>query len=145
MTALSKDLKVLDNLANFGWPPPLPIELALGVLSPQELKAHYEIDDDAWSALPNNPAFMAAVQHAVDQLKQEGMGFKMRARLLAEANLHITQQLINEPMTPASVRKDLVVAMARWAGYDDKAAANGNVAAAAGAAFQINILLGNTP
>lgn len=141
MSSLSTNLQPMQNLANIGWPPSLPIELALGVMEPLALKHHYDIDDETWNALPKNPSFTAAVQNAIDQLKADGAGFKMRARLLAEANLHTTQDLINNAQTPATVRQNLIVAMARWAGYDAKVDASGNVAAAQGAAFQINILM----
>lgn len=132
----------LDKLATIGWPPALPIELALGVMEPIELKDHYSIPDAEWDALPKNPAFVQAVQSAMDALRQQGMGFKMRAQLLAEGNLQSAQQMIGDKSLPASVRKDLVIAMARWAGYDSKAGEGGNVNAL-GAAFQINISLGD--
>ena len=140
MTALTK-FTHLEDLATVGWPPSLPVELALGVMEPLELKDFYEIGDEKWEKLPKNPAFVQAVQAAMDMLKADGAGFKMRAKLLAEGNLAVAQQMLTDPLLPASVRKDLVVAMARWAGYDGKAAEAGNVNAL-GAAFQININLG---
>lgn len=131
----------VDRLATIGWPPALPIELALGVMEPVDLKRHYQIEDAAWLALPQNPAFVQALQAAMDAIKLDGAGFKMRAKLLAEGNLVAAQQMINDKGLPASVRKDLVVAMARWAGYDNKTTADGSVTAN-GAAFNIQINLG---
>lgn len=131
----------VERFATLGWPPALPIELALGVMEPLELKDYYEIPDAAWNALPGNPAFMQSVQNAMDMLKQHGMGFKLRAQLLAEGNLNAAQQMIHDKTLPASVRKDLVVAMARWAGYDGKVA-EGQTAGPGAAAFNIQINLG---
>lgn len=130
----------LDRLATIGWPPSLPTELALGVMEPIQLKNYYEIDDETWEKLPKNPLFVSAVQAAMDQLKADGAGFRMRAKLLAESNLEITQQMVHDKTLPANVRKDLLISLARWAGYDNKAS-DGSVNAA-GAAFSININLG---
>lgn len=143
MNALTSDLTPQINKAGIGWPPALPIELALGVATPPELQQVYGIPDDEWEALPKNPHFVDALKRAVDRVREEGMGFKMRAQLLAEDNLAITQKIITDPLAPSSVRKDLIVAMARWAGYDAKqtVGADGNVVAAAGNNFQINIVL----
>lgn len=135
-----ENLPTPRNPAEIGYPPTLPIELALKTATPQELQAEYGFDDDDWLALRYNPHFLADVAAAAEMVKKEGMTFKLKARLQAEELLKTSWRLIHAPTdeVPSSVKADLIKATARWAGYDNKEAAAGGQANA----FQININLG---
>lgn len=128
------------NPAEIGYPPTLPIEVALKTASPQELKEEYGFSDEDWSALKYNPAFLADVKAAAEMVKKEGMTFKLKARLQAEELLKRSWRLIHSSTddVPSSVQADLIKATMRWAGYDNKEQA----ASAAGTGFNIQINLG---
>lgn len=132
----SQDLK---DPAEIGWPPTLPVELALRTASPQELKAEYELSDEEWAALQHDPNFLADLAAACEMVRKEGMSFKLKARLQAEELLKTSWRLIHAPsdQVPSSVKADLIKATARWAGYDNKETG----AAQAGVAFSINLNL----
>jgi hypothetical protein len=127
------------NPAALSWPPTLPIELALKMSTPVELKAHYEFTDDEWDNLRANPVFIAELAAACELVKQDGMSFRLKARMQAEELLNTGWRLIHAPTSevPAAVKERLMATVYRMAGYDTKAdgfAPGGN----AGLAIQIN-------
>lgn len=114
------------------WPPTLPIELALKTASPADLQREYGFSDEDWTDLRHNPVFLKDLAAACELVRQEGMSFKLKAKLQSEELLRTSWRLIHAPTdeVPASVKADLIKATARWAGFDNKeAAANGPVQA----------------
>lgn len=125
--------------ALIGWPPTLPVEIALKTAPMDDIRVAYGYSKDEWAALPRDPVFLADLAAAVTMVKKEGMSFKIKAQLQAEELLKSSWRLIHEPDTPASVRADLIKATMRWAGYDVKEAQG---AAGGGNALNIQINLG---
>jgi hypothetical protein len=115
----------------------LPMELALKIDSPQKICAHYGIGRDQFTALINHPVFIKQFQEAVESLKVDGMGFKVKARIQAEDFLTTSYAMVKNPATSDAVRADLIKNTVRWAGYDAKATDSG-----AGTSFAIQINLG---
>jgi hypothetical protein len=126
------------NPAALSWPPTLPIELALKMSTPTELKAHYEFTDDEWDNLRANPVFLAELAAACELVKQDGMSFRLKARMQAEELLNTGWRMIHAPHSevPAAVKERLMAGVYRMAGFDSKegVAPGGN----AGLAIQIN-------
>lgn len=125
------------------WPPTLPIELALKTASPAEIQREYGYTDAEWAALPRNPTFMKDLANACEMVRQEGMSFKLKAKLIAEENLKQAWKLIHDDTgkTPAVVRGKLIELVARWAGYDPKSNGEGVQGAQASNTFAIQINL----
>ena len=121
---------VVADPARLGWPPTLPIELALKTASPQQLKEEYGYSDEAWDALRVDPGFLKDLTQALETVRQEGMSFKLKAKLQAEELLKQSWKLIHSPgeSVPPSVKADLIKATMRWAGYDNKDTATAAVA-----------------
>jgi len=105
------------------WPPTLPIELALKTASPEELRVEYGYTPEEWEALPRNVVFMRDLAGACELVRQEGMSFKLKAKLIAEENLSEVFRLTRDKDCPHAVRGKLIELTARWAGYDDRVAA----------------------
>lgn len=126
--------------AAIGYPPTLPVEIALKTASLAELKVEYRYTDEEWSALRYDPAFIADLKSAVDMVKLEGMTFKLKAKLQAEELLKTSWTLIHASRddVPPSVKADLIKSTMRWAGYDNK----DNAGAGNGNALNIQINLG---
>ena len=111
--------------AALGWPPTLPIEIALKTAPNDSIREAYGYSKEDWSALRYNPEFLADLKAAVDMVKTEGMSFKLKAKLQAEELLKTSWRLIHGGSeVPPSVKADLLKATMRWAGYDAKEAAN---------------------
>ena len=127
------------------WAPTLPIELALKTASPTELQIEYGYSDEEWLALPNNPVFMKELAGACEMVRQEGMGFKLKARLIAEENLKEAFKMVREShaVVPPAVKGKLIELTARWAGYDPKTNGEGAVVGNIGNSLNIQINLGS--
>lgn len=139
---------VLDQKdpTSLAWPPTLPIELALKTASPPELQVEYGYTDEEWAALRRNPAFLKDLGQACELVRQEGMSFKLKAKLIAEENLKQVWKMIHESAgdVPPLVKGRLIELTARWAGFDPKGQGDGSGGGALSTtnAFQININLG---
>ena len=123
-----------------GYPATLPIEIAMRRQTIQQICEDYKISWNEWERLRFDPGFQKDLTAAVEMLKQEGMSFKVKAKLQAEELLQSMWKLIHAPLdeVPASVRADLSKFIVRVAGYDKQNDASGVIANA----LQINIDLG---
>lgn len=134
----------LDNdPSTLGWPPTLPIEVALQTAPIRRICEAYGLSKDDWDNLRLDPVFQSDVRAASEELKKEGMSFKMKARLQSEELLKTSWQMIHDrsQLIPPAVRADLIKFTIRAAGLDgSKDQANGGPAG--GTALQININLG---
>lgn len=129
-----------DDPAEIGYPPTLPIEVALNVAPISEICEAHGISRERWNALRQDPVFVTELSKTVEVLKKEGMSFKMKARLQAEELLKTSWQLIHGgDDIPATVKADLIKFTIKAAGLD----ASKEQAANAGQqnALQININL----
>jgi hypothetical protein len=125
--------------ASIGWPPTLPVEIALKTAPLDEIRQAYGYSMAEWMALKDDPTFLADLAAAVQMVKKEGMSFKLKARLQAEELLKTSWRLIHAPSAevPSSVKADLLKATMRWAGYDAKEQVAGSGAPTF--AIQINL------
>lgn len=133
-TFLERDSKDPTELV---WPPTLPVELALKTASPQELRIEYGYTDEEWAALRSNAVFLKELAGACELVRQEGMSFKLKAKLIAEENLKEVFRMTRDQACPPAVRGKLIELTARWAGFDPRT--NGEDAVGAGA-LQANTL-----
>ena len=122
--------------ARLGYPPTFPIEIAMRTSGTQEICEAYGIVESEWELIRHDPVFLGDLQRAVEMLKEEGMSFRMKAKLQAEELLKTSWRMMHDPNTPPAVRADLIKSTMRWAQYDTPPAVNG---AAAGAGFSIAI------
>lgn len=128
--------------AELGYPPTLPIEVALKTASIADICKAYGLSREQWEALRCDPLFIADLARVVEALKKDGMRFKLKAALQAEELLKESWRLIHarSDEVPPSVKADLIKFTVRAAGLDGSK----DQAAAAGASnsLQIQINLG---
>ena len=131
------------NPSEVAYPAMLPWELALRASSPQEVCKAYGVDAAEWSRLRADPIFQLAVRRAVDELKKDGMTFKLKAHLQSEAYLKTSWDMCQEPhsVVPPAVKADLIKYTMRVAGLDASKDQVGGTNAKVGTALQININL----
>jgi hypothetical protein len=110
----------LDDPSLIGFPPTLPLELALGETPRNELLAAYGFTPASWDSLRQNPAFQKAVIDAQEMLQREGMSFRAKARMQAEHLLQTSWHLIHDAKTPAVVKADLIKSTWKVAGLEPK-------------------------
>lgn len=110
-----------ENPALLGYPPTLPIEIAMRTAPIKQICEAYGIDKDEWEQLRQHPMFVADVKAAMETLKEEGMSFTFKARMQAEELLKTSWRLIQDGQTPPTVRADLIKFTIRAAGLDKSA------------------------
>ncbi len=117
---MTEMLPVPPDPAMLGWPPTLPVEIALKVAPVSQLCAMYGIDHDEWQLIRHNPRFVADLTRVVETLREEGMSFRLKARLQAEEYLKRAFQMIHDKsgQTPPTVQADLIKFVIKAAGLD---------------------------
>jgi hypothetical protein len=130
-----------DDPAALGFPPTLPIEVAMRIAPIKEICESYGLSRQDWEDLKCSPMFVQAVGLYREELKKEGMSFKLKARLQSEELLKQSWKLIHSSNddVPPNVKADLIKATVKWAGLEPR---NSPDAASVGTALQININLG---
>lgn len=123
--------------STIGWPPSLPVELALADSSPKDICEAYSITRERFLQLIQIPAFQKAFADAKEMLTKDGMAFRAKARMQAEGLLPESWRLIHSQYTPAAVKAKLIEATWRVAGFEPKESDR-----TAGQNLQININLG---
>jgi hypothetical protein len=135
-------MNALTDPAALGYPPTLPVEVALRTASIKDICASYDLSRDDWLRLREDPAFQAHVRRIMEAVaKDGGMGFKMKAQLQSEELLKTSWRMIHAPpsQVPSSVKADLIKFTIRAAGLDGSKDQAANQQA--GTALQININL----
>lgn len=143
-------LALQSDPSNYGWPPGLPIELALAKrqgMKPREVCTSYGLAQTDYQRLCQDPGFIKALETAFEEISKDGVTFRRKAQVQAEELLKTSWSLIHDASgdVPANVKGDLIKWTMRVAGYDasyDQKAAAAN--AQATNALQIVINLGDT-
>lgn len=125
--------------AELGWPPTLPMEVAMRSIPLKQLLDDYGLSKQDWDTLRYHPLFIADVSHWMEELKKDDGRFRMKAKLQAEEMLKISWKLVNSGDTPANVRADLIAKTVRWAGLEPRPGGDGGEA---GSGFSIVINMG---
>jgi hypothetical protein len=112
-TPLSAD----DDL---GFSPLLPVELALKTAPVEAIYTSYGLTKDDFTELMTSPAFISAYKDAQALVKEEGMAFKLKAKMQAEEMLKVSWSLVHDKEVPPSVRADLLKWTSRVAGFEPK-------------------------
>jgi|HubBroStandDraft_6_1064221.scaffolds.fasta_scaffold494183_2 hypothetical protein len=124
--------------ARIGYPPTLPIEVVLKTAPVKQICEAYGLTRDDWEALCADQVFRADIARLSEEVKKDGVSFKLKARLQSEEYLKHAFIMIDDKTgaVPPSVKADMIKATWRIAGLEpakaDGAGANTN-------AFQINI------
>ena len=107
-----------NNPAEIGYPPTFPIEVALRVAPIKDICAAYNLSEEDWGHLRRDPVFVSDLKKAVDMVKQEGMSFKLKARMQSEELLKTSWQMIHDQEVTPAVRADLLKFTVRCAGLE---------------------------
>ena len=119
LTNFDRTHETLDP-AQLGFPPMLPVELALGEDTPAQICKGYGIEFATFAEMCANAAFKKAYEDAVVMLQKEGMSFRMKARMQSEQLLKTSWRLIHAEFTPAAVKADLIKSTFKVAGFEPK-------------------------
>ena len=113
-------VKFAIDPAQLGWPPALPLEIALREHTPTQVCQAYGLDRDDWDRLRYDPLFVAELKRCVTELQKDGMRFRIKARLQSEELLKKSWEMIHDSYdkVPAAVKADLIKHTIKAAGLD---------------------------
>jgi hypothetical protein len=123
-------------LAGMTFDPRLTFELALGLDDSGAIFARYGYDHEAAIKLIKQPVFQHVLKAYVDDVKENGLTYKNKAKLQAEVLLVDAFEIARDPEAPAAVRADLIKWHAKVADYEPKQ----NAPQAAGNGFALQIV-----
>lgn len=129
--------------ARLGYPPTFPFEIALRTSSTRAICEAYNIDEAEWEMIRHDPSFLGDLERAVKLVAEEGMSFKIKAKLQAEELLKTSWRMIHDQTTPPQTRADLLKATMRWAEYDQPPARDGVTVGGGRQGFAINFHFAN--
>ena len=100
----------------------LAVELALNINDAEDIFDQYGYSPDAAAELVENPAFVLLMQQAQRSVVEEGLSFKMKAKLMASELLPYAHDLATDPLISAAVRLQSIQWAAKMAGFEPKEA-----------------------
>ncbi len=102
----------------------MAFELALGLDSPEVICERYEVSTEEFLKLRQQPAFMKQVVDYRAEIKDKGLTFRNKAKIMAEDLLTNAYDMINNPGVPANVKADLIKWVGKMADYEPKESKN---------------------
>lgn len=142
MNDLATHVSRFGDPAELGYPPTLPVEVALRTASIKDICASYGLTREDWDALREDPGFVAHVHRIHEAVQKDGgLGFKLKAQLQAEELLKTSWRLIHAPgaTVPPSVKADLIKFTIRAAGLDGSKDQAANQTPTPNLSIQINL------
>lgn len=126
-----------ENPAKKGWTAALLVDVALRV-DDQTLCDTYDLQYHELDEIKNDPSFIVQLAAVQKELEKEGVSFRLKAQMQAEALLQTSWSLIHSAATPAAVKAGLIKDTVRWAGFDAPPQAG---AGGGRGGFSVNIVL----
>lgn len=81
--------------------------------------------DEEFKLLCEGPQFRAAVERHREEIRRDGLTFRLKSRVHAEQCLPVMQRLVDDVNTPAAVRAKLFGEFVRFGGLDPGAGGAG--------------------
>jgi len=108
------------SMGGMTFDPRLCFELALKLEPPAEIFERYGYDESGALDLAKNPVFQRALKVYADDIADNGVSFRMKARVAAEDLLTHAYEIATDPEAPSAVRADLIKWHAKVADYEPK-------------------------
>ena len=102
------------------WDPRLILDLALGVEDLDTVLPRYNLTPDDYETLAHSPIFRRELALTIRDVRENGLPFKAKARVQAEAYLEVLDELVYSDGTPASTRLEAIKSTVAWGGLIPK-------------------------
>jgi hypothetical protein len=102
------------------WAPAMILEIALGYEPTADILARFNVSPEEYSILEQHPQFQKALGAARQDIILNGLTFKRKAAAQAESYLEVIDEIITDPLVPASTRTGAIKDVVRWAGLEPK-------------------------
>lgn len=102
------------------YPQNFVMELALGLESPDALCIRYDITLHEYSQLTSNPTFQTDLNNWRSRMADEGLSFKLKARVQAESYLADIDDIITSQSTSPETKLAAISRVVQWGGLESK-------------------------
>jgi hypothetical protein len=94
-----------------------------------EILAFHKLTEPELVKIAADPLFQRQVQQFRDEIRDKGLGFRTKCKIMADEVLKTTWSLVHDQDTSPAVRADLIKSLVRWADLEpkDKAGIGGDV------------------
>lgn len=106
------------------WHPRLPLDLSLGEDS-ATLCQRYDLTPSQLQSLLLTPAFQKDVDRHRQDILDNGLSFRLKAKIMAEEYLKEIDNLVHDPEASPAVRLDAIKSIVKWSGNEPKESAAG--------------------
>lgn len=103
-----------ESPAANAWDPRMILDLAIGVDGLGEILERYDITPDAYEILSKVPTFRRELAMTMRDVRENGVPFAAKAKVLAESYLTDIDEMIQDDKTPASTRLNAIQSVVRW-------------------------------
>lgn len=110
----------MDNAFFDPWDHRFAFELAMALEPANEVCARYEVSEEQFEKLRKTPAFMKQVVDYRAEIKEKGLTFRGKAKIMSEDLLGTAYTMIHDPAIPANVKADLIKWVGKMADYEPK-------------------------
>ena len=128
------------------WDERLPFDVALAMensgQSLNDVALEYKITPQQLLEFCKDSVFSKKVTFYRDDIRENGITFRMKARMQAEELLMTSYTLIHDPAVSPAVKADLIKSTVKWAGLEPKA--NEEVQTQGGGGVSITINMGDS-
>ena len=102
------------------WPPRLPLDLALGAESQDQILDRYSISNDDFARWALTPAFRRAVAEAARDVREQGLTFKLLCQSIAQDFLQELDACMHDKTIGFANRLDAFKTISKLAGLEPK-------------------------
>jgi hypothetical protein len=123
------------------WDKQLLVDVAIGT-SEMEILEAYDLQAHQLREILEDSTFLVALATLKKELDKDGMSFRLKCQLQAEAMLEENWMLAHDrENVPAETRRKAIADTVRWAGFDNQGGASG---LGGGGGFTINVITGSS-
>ncbi len=120
------------------WDPRLIIDLNLGLDPLEDILTRYDLTPAQLETLNDNPVFRKDLNITAREMREGGISFSRKAATQAESYLEVLDEIVTNPLTPASTRLAGINNVVKWGNLEPKDVKDTGAAGGATVNVQIN-------
>lgn len=102
------------------WDPRLVLDLAVGVDDLPTILTRYRLTTAEFDRLQEVNAFRRELAVAMRDVREQGVQFRQKAKVQADAYLMVLDSMVHDPATPPSTRLEAIKSVVRWGDLEPK-------------------------
>jgi hypothetical protein len=136
--ALEEVVVTREMTGQLSFDPKFAFEVALKYHPLKVIMQQYGVDKHTMRRLAQHPPFIMALKNFKREIAEQGVTFRMKAKMMSEDLLETAYLMAKNPQVPSSVRTDNIKSIVKWADLEPKKDSDSG---AGGATFNLQINL----